>query len=256
MENQKTKEKKYTEPKCPICNDLGWIEQRDGVKRCSCKTSDINLNIYQRMRIPKRYRSVSLKNFQPLPEYGHKKLLNEIEEYIYSDDYKYGKGLMLIGPPGVGKTHLAVSILKEFFLKRGIAGLFYDTRKLLFDLKATFDGSSSGRKLLEEVVEAPILVLDDLGNERLSDWAKDIIHYIIITRYNELRPIIITSNIDFKTKKKEEDELQLSLEERLGYAIASRLSEMCKIIEVKGKDLRNSFMVQKLLEDSIEKSND
>jgi DNA replication protein DnaC len=258
LEKQKTAPPKNTQPKCPKCNDLGWIEEKDGVKKCSCKTSDLNLNIFQRMRIPKRYRAVSLNNFQPLPEYGHKKILHDIKEYIYSDDYKFGKGLMFIGPPGVGKTHLAVSILKEFFLKRGLAGLFYDTRKLLFDLKATFDGSSSGRKLLEEVVEAPILVLDDLGNERLSDWAKDIIHYIIITRYNELRPIIITSNIDFKSKNKneDEDELQLSLEERLGYAIASRLSEMCKVIEIKGKDLRNSFMVQKLLEDSIEKSND
>ncbi len=243
-------------PKCKICNDIGWVKGKEGVVKCQCKSSTLNNQIYSRMKIPKRYRSVSLSNFQFVPKYGHKKLKGIIEEYIYSNDYKLGKGLMFVGPPGVGKTHLAIAILKEFFLKKGVVGVFYDTRTLLFDLKATFDGSSSGRELLDEVVNAPILVLDDLGSERLSDWARDILHYIIISRYNQMKPIIITSNIDLKSKGKEDDDiLQQSLEDRMGTAIASRLSEMCKVVEVKGKDMRNSAIVNRLLEESLEKSN-
>ncbi len=250
------KSEKEKNPKCEICNDIGWVKTKNGVVKCQCKSSRLNEQIYNRMKIPKRYRSVSLNNFRFVPKYGHRKLKEIIEEYLYSNDYKLGKGLMFVGTPGVGKTHLAIAILKEFFLKKGIVGVFYDTRTLLFDLKATFDGSSSGRELLDEVVNAPILVLDDLGSERLSDWARDILHYIIISRYNQMKPIIITSNIDLKSKEKDEDDvLQQSLEDRMGTAIASRLSEMCKVVEVKGKDMRNSTIVNRLLEESLEKSN-
>ncbi len=240
---------------CPKCKNLGWISTKRGVIKCSCKLGNINENIYQRMKIPPRYRHVSLDNFQIMKKYNHHHILKEVKEYIYSKDYKFGRGLFFLGKPGIGKTHLAVSILKEFYKKRGIVGLFYDTNNLLFDLRSTFDGSVSTRELLDEVITTPVLVLDDLGSERLSDWAKDILHYVITTRYNELRPIIITSNISIKAENLDEDVIEESLEERLGKSIASRLTEMCKIIEMDGKDMRNTTIVRRMLEDAVENSN-
>ncbi|WP_457641704.1 ATP-binding protein [Persephonella sp.] len=228
---------------CPRCKGLGWIKDKEGVRKCVCKYSQVTDSLFKRMNIPKRYRDKELSNFIKNKKYGHDLILSRVEEYINSDDYLDGKGLFFVGPPGVGKTHLAVSILKEFFRRRKLVGLFYDTRSLLFDLKATFDGSSSGREILEDVVKAPILVLDDLGSERLSDWARDILHYIIINRYNELKPVIITSNIELKGKKSE-NSLEETLEERMGSAIASRLSEMCEILSVKGQDMRTSKLLQ------------
>jgi len=241
---------------CKRCKGLGWIQTDKGVVKCSCRLGNIDENTYQRMRIPPRYRHVSLDNFQRLDKYDHERIIENVKEYIYSNDFKFGRGLFFLGKPGIGKTHLAVSILKEFYRKRGIVGLFYDTNSLLFDLRSTFDGNISTRELLDEVITTPLLVLDDLGSERLSDWAKDILHYIITTRYNELRPIIITSNIGIKSKREQDESFIIeSLEDRLGKSIASRLTEMCKIIEMDGEDMRNTVIVRKMLEDAVEKSN-
>ncbi len=231
------------EIKCFLCEDTGWVKGKDGVKKCICRYSEISEELFNRMRIPKRYRDKEISNFIPEKKYGHHFILSRIEDYINADDFLEGKGLFLVGAPGVGKTHLSVGILKEFFRRRGIVGLFYDTRSLLFNLRASFDGSASSREILEEVVESPILVLDDLGSERLSDWARDILHYIIINRYNDLKPIIITSNIELKSKKKiDGDMLENTLEERMGQSIASRLSEMCEVLPIKGKDRRGSAL--------------
>ena len=226
--------KAVKEIKCKICNDTGWETTKSGVRKCQCRLNQLTESLYERMKIPKRYRDKDFQNYLPNKKFGQDLILNKAKQYIYSDDYQEGKGIFFIGPPGVGKTHLAVAILKDFFLKKGIVGLFRDTRTLLFDLKSTFDGSASSRELLEEVLHAPILVLDDLGSERLSDWARDILHYIIINRYNELKPIIITSNIQLKSN----DEFEESLEQRMGSAIASRLNEMCEVIHVFGRDMR------------------
>jgi len=229
---------------CPRCEGLGWVKVKNGVQRCECRYKHITDTIYNRMNIPKRYRDKDFSNLVKGETVGHPIIMERVEDYINSSKYTQGKGLFIVGPPGVGKTHLAVGILKEFFKRRGVVGLFYDTRTLLFNLKSSFDGSASAREILEDVVNAPILVLDDLGSERLSDWARDILHYIIISRYNDLKPIIITSNIDLKARNTSVNALEETLEERMGQSIASRLSEMCEIIPVKGEDKRGTNLVK------------
>lgn len=235
---------------CPKCNGLGWIVKGKGVQKCECKYKDITENIYKRMNIPRRYKDKDFSNFLTILT-EHKILLKILDEYTSSELYKEGKGIYLYGAHGVGKTHLAVGILKQFFKKKKIVGLFYDTRNLLFDLKSTFDGSGSGREILEEVVKTPILVLDDLGSERLSDWAKDILRYIIIKRYNDLLPVIITSNFKIKLSSKGSKDgttiFSDTVEERMGKSVASRLLEMCEMYEVIGEDMRNSDTVLKEL---------
>lgn len=241
-------------PKCPVCNDTGWKYTPKGVVKCECQLIGREDQILKALNIPRRYKDASLENFITIKNYGHHILIDRIKEYIYSDEYKEGKGFFFYGTHGVGKTHLAVSILKGLYLKQGVTGMFYDTRMLMYDLKATFDGTSSTRDLLNSVISSQILILDDLGAERLSDWAKDILHYIIVKRYNDKLPVIITSNFELESDK----DFETDIEEKFGRGIVSRIREMCYIINVKGEDMRSSNfkMVMKDGKKSIHKKRD
>ncbi|MEJ5173498.1 MAG: ATP-binding protein [Hydrogenothermaceae bacterium] len=224
------------ETKCKLCNDTGWVITDKGALKCECQIVYKKDNIVKALNIPRRYSHASLDNFKAMKNYGHHILIERLKEYIYSDEYQEGKGFFFYGKHGVGKTHLAVSILRELYIKQRITGLFYDTKMLLYDLKATFDGSSSTRELLDSVISAKILILDDLGTERLSDWAKDILHYVIVKRYNDKLPIIITTNFDLER----DNNIELTIRERFGEGIVSRIKEMCYIINVEGNDYRGA----------------
>ena len=106
------------------------------------------------------------------------------------------KGLLLEGQPGVGKTHLAVAVLKQVVQATGARGLFYDTRDLLRVIRSTYDPSTRTTELqvLQPVMRADLLVLDDLGAEKTSEWVEETMNLIVNTRYNEKRLTIFTSN--------------------------------------------------------------
>ena len=106
------------------------------------------------------------------------------------------RGLLLEGQPGVGKTHLAVAVLKQVIERTGARGLFYDTRDLLRVIRSTYDPSirTTELEILRPVMTADLLVLDDLGAEKTSEWVEETMNLIVNTRYNERRLTIFTSN--------------------------------------------------------------
>jgi DNA replication protein DnaC len=160
------------------------------------------------------------------------------------------KGLLLMGPSGVGKTHLAVASLKEL-IRRGHGGLFCDYRELLKEIQASYNPASQSTEMgiLEPIRTVEILVLDDLGASKPSDWVRDIVGIVLNARYNERRTTIITSNyLDNPATEGEPARLpsgklvppsrEDSLEQRISSRMRSRLYEMCRTIEVFVPDFR------------------
>jgi DNA replication protein DnaC len=154
-----------------------------------------------------------------------------VEEYPVVD-----VGLLFLGSCGVGKTHLAVSALREL-INKGIPGLFYDFRDLLKEIQDSYNPNThtSELKILAPIFEAEVLVLDELGASKPTEWVQETITHIINKRYNEKKVTVFTSNyLDIPIGSSYDE----TLTERVGVRLRSRLHEMCRSMLIEGDDYR------------------
>src|SRR6266702_3857060 len=234
---------------CSVCGGTGWKfsgpDRR--VVRCDCRLKSRAEALLAAARIPKRYEHCELSNYEF--DGPHANLMKArmaackfVEEYPLDNT-----GLLLIGTIGVGKTHLAVGIINELILSKGIGCLFYDYRELLKEIQNSYNESVRATELevLRPVFETEILVLDELGAVKPTEWVWDTVSLILNTRYNDNRTTIITTNFDNKPAgalagprgaAREE-----TLGDRVGERMRSRLNEMCRIIKMDGEDFRQKF---------------
>jgi DNA replication protein DnaC len=158
-------------------------------------------------------------------------------------------GLIIVGPSGVGKTHLAVAALKEL-IGKGFHCLFSDYRELLKQIQNSYNSTvqTTELDLLRPVFETDVVLLDDLGAVRPSEWVWDTVSIILNERYNEKRTTIITTNfLDGPSAAAEGIRgprlagREETLGDRIGERMRSRLHEMCRIITLDGADFRQKF---------------
>src|SRR6185503_6122856 len=146
--------------------------------------------------------------------------------------------ILFMGSCGVGKTHLSVAILRGL-LDKGVRCLFYDFGALLKQIQASYNANTqmSELEILAPVIDTEVLVLDELGASRPTEWVRDTMLQIIRARYNDRRMTIFTSNYMDEGCGGESE----TLEDRIGVRLRSRLYQMCQTVVIEGEDYRQRF---------------
>jgi DNA replication protein DnaC len=249
---------KVTVDVCPLCEGTGWKSVSFGsdrrVTRCDCRRQARTQTLLAAARIPRRYEHCELSEFD---FDGSRRALasSRLAACKFVEEYPLEKtGLLFTGSIGVGKTHLAVGIIKAL-LGKGIACLFYDYRELLKQIQNSYNDSVKATELdvLRPVFETEVLVLDELGAVKPTEWVWDTVSLILNTRYNDKRTTIITTNFpnlgarglrnSLSSRSREAAEHAASEEtlgDRIGDRMLSRLHEMCRIVKMEGADFRQT----------------
>jgi len=189
--------------------------------------------------IPSRYQHCELDNFDkwsPTTEIARVAAEKFVSEYPMAQPF----GLLFMGPQGIGKTHLAVGIIKKLIRQKSIPCLFCTFPELLKEIQNSYNPNtqSSEMTILEPILDTQVLVLDELGAQKPSDWVRDQVAYVLNYRYNENKVTIITTNFMDHATEGSKPAVTDSLAQRIGDRIRSRLFEMCKDIKMDGKDFR------------------
>lgn len=194
---------------CPECGGRGWLVVRDGgagtARPCPCRERDVVPRLIAAAGIPDRYRGCKLSAFRiaSASDDVRGQLLRAytiVQRYVdeFLGESGFSKvGLIFTGPPGAGKTHLAVGVLVELIERYRIRGRFVELNALINQIQATFSplAPESTQDVLNPVFDAPFLVLDELGTQQTTPWVQDVLYLIINTRYTRRLPTLFTTNL-------------------------------------------------------------
>jgi len=237
---------------CTQCGGVGLIRRGNGSYPCSCQFERQQRARLNRIRIPAKFEHATLENYVAGPQGLH--ALTWARRYV--DEYIPGKtatGLLFFGSVGVGKTHLAVGILRKLAEEKGIEGRMVDIRELLDQLRSSYDernerSQESQAQVLASILKAELILIDELGAAKPSDWVYETLELLIGTLYNRARPVIVTTNMGNRGpfnpgNRYEENEYARAaraetLGDRIGLRMWSRLQQMCRPVEINGSDWR------------------
>ncbi|HLW84608.1 MAG TPA: ATP-binding protein [Candidatus Sulfotelmatobacter sp.] len=262
----KTSSSRAVPEECPLCGGSGWktVSAAPGaplsmtkdrrVTRCDCQLEARRHTLLAAARIPKRYEHCELDNYDTDFPAANPSLA---EAHFMASAFaeKYGphgdRGLLIIGKIGTGKTHLGVGIIKKLILNKGVPCLFYDYRELLKEIQNSYNAAVQTTELdvLRPVFDTEVLVLDELGAVKPTEWVWDTVSLILNSRYNDQRTTIITTNFDDQPAASAAGSYSAAraaaraetLGDRIGERMRSRLHEMCRVITLDGTDFRQKY---------------
>jgi len=250
---------------CPLCDDTGLrvVTRPDGsrfAEVCDCRIQQRVLRRLSRARIPRRYEHCSFESFDTHFPSSHKSIQTAkvvAQKFVVGYPVESpGTGILFVGNSGLGKTHLALSILKSLIVDKQATGVYWDHKGLLDHMRSIYDAKIGGaeKAIVDFATKADLLVLDDLGEPSPSDWSWDMTSYLLNERYNNQLPTIITTNLANTgvTGMNDVDPndtfavarqamTQATLGDRIGERMRSRLQEMCIVVTMQGEDFRQTI---------------
>lgn len=233
----------------------GWLV--DEVTRmataCECRKASLHEYMMKKTGLPARYWKASLDNYDAAPG-ATANALRTARAYIDELPLNKGTGLLFTGTVGTGKTHLSVAILREVAIRYSMRTQFVDLRELLKKMQASYGTKdATEHETLRPILEAELLVLDEIGGARSTEWSFDVVEHIINVRYNDELSTIITTNLANKPLGWRPGAIAIegsraerlggmtaaeTLGDRIGSRMFSRLQQMCKTVELSGEDYR------------------
>ncbi len=229
---------------CPSCRDSGWIlsqsEPIETVVPCpDCRKTRTTNRLLKDAGIPPRYYDRGLDAYFAHGRSQEEALKRAVEYVEAFPDVP--RGLLFVGLPGVGKTHLSVAILKKLILDKNVAGKFIDETEFLRRLQYSYgpDSAETEREVLLPLMKVDLLVWDDLGTGRPTEWAMETIRTLLNHRYTFQKQTIFTTNWPLRLQPaKPGQTTEQTLAERIGTRLLSRIMEMAEIVQVAGDDFR------------------
>lgn len=247
---------------CPRCGGDGYAFQNDWTGSpvsvpCSCLDIDRRIGAYNDATVPRRYVSASLWPFPGGAVDGRGRALAvgtaQVNDSVKRALLDLGRrtqgfapgdrGIGLIGPVGCGKTHLMAGLVRALTLDNGVDCRFVEFTHLLAELRAGFEQGKGAAETIAHVVDAPVLVIDELGKGLTSEWQLAVLDELVSKRYNAQVTTFFTSNYPVEktarggASSRERFDVT-TLEDRIGARMFSRLVEMCDMLSVDAPDYR------------------
>jgi DNA replication protein DnaC len=230
---------------CNLCRDIGLIPTEHGSRPCACQIEEEARIRFTRAGIPPNFQGCALENF--IADANTTWALAAARRYVTDFLPGAGRGLLFTGNVGAGKTHLAAGILRALIGDKGIQGRFVTVPQLLEKLRASFgpEATETETQILKPILSADLVVIDELGASRATEWVFDTVELLIGSLYNKSAAVIVTTNFPNLAPGAGQVQNEYAramrpetLGDRIGARMWSRLQQMCKTVQIHGSDWR------------------